>query len=121
LNNTPIKIFGNGQQTRTFVHVTDVINAIVQLMEQNNIDGEVFNIGGNQEITIEDLAKRVVKETASTSEITYLPYEKAFSPDFEDIQRRVPSVEKLQKVIDWEPMYSLDAILSNIINEVQKS
>jgi len=121
LNNTPIKIFGNGQQTRTFVHVTDVINAIVQLMEQNNVDGEVFNIGGNQEITIEDLAKRVVKETASTSEITYLPYEKAFSPDFEDIQRRVPSVEKLQKVIDWEPMYSLDAILSNIINEVQKS
>jgi len=115
MNDQPITIYGDGEQTRTFTHVDDVTNAIIKLMDDKLAYGQMFNIGGIEEISIKELAQKIIEITNSNSKIDFIPYNNVYkSDDFEDMQRRVPSVEKIKKQIDWEPKLRTDAILKSI-------
>ena len=120
LTNQPLTVYGDGNQTRTFTYVGDVVSALMALMKTDAAAGEVFNIGGIEEIPILNLAKRVIKATGSSSTIQLIPYEEAFQEDFEDMQRRVPSIEKIRQVIGFEPKTDLDAILRYVIEAVNR-
>lgn len=115
LKNETITVYGDGKQTRTFTFVKDVVYALMKLMQSDQSVGEVFNIGGHEEISIYDLAKKIIYMTGSSSTVQLIPYEDAFGKDFEDMQRRVPSTEKLAQVIGFVPDKSLDLILSEVI------
>jgi UDP-glucose 4-epimerase len=115
LSGKPLTIYGNGHQTRTFTYVKDVVQAFTALMETEEAVGQVFNVGGTEEISIRSLAERIIELTGTTSQIEYIPYEKAFGKDFEDMLRRVPGIEKIHKLIGFEPKISLDEILRNVI------
>ena len=115
MNGKDITIYGDGTQSRTFTHVDDVTNAIIKLMDNESSYGQMFNIGGVEEVTIKDLAERIIKITNSASKIDFIPYKDVYkSKDFEDMQRRVPSVEKIKKQIEWEPKKDTDSILKSI-------
>ena len=118
IHNEPLMVYGDGTQTRTFTYVKDVVWALMQLIEKNEAFGQVFNIGGIEEVTIMDLAKRIIKITGSKSEIALIPYEKAFGKDFEDMQRRVPGIERINQLIGFAPKTSLDAILLKIVKSM---
>jgi UDP-glucose 4-epimerase len=115
LQHAPLTVYGDGRQTRTFTCVGDVVQALRGLMEHPAASGEVFNIGGSQEIAIIDLARRIIERCASRSSIELIPYDQAFGRDFEDMQRRVPSTEKLRALIGFEPTTGLDLILDGVI------
>ena len=115
LRNEAITVYGDGTQTRTFTYVGDVVDAISKLMECPDAIGEVTNIGGTEEIAIKDLAERVKKLTCSASEIKFIPYDEAYTKDFEDMQRRVPSIEKIKGLVGWKQETSLNDILGGII------
>jgi UDP-glucose 4-epimerase len=115
LANEPITVYGNGEQTRTFTHVTDVVGALMGLMASDKANGEVFNIGGTEETTILKLAEKIIQKTGSKSKIALVPYEEAFEKDFEDMQRRVPGIDKIQQVIGFDPQKNLDVILDDVI------
>lgn len=101
LKNEPLLVYGNGKQTRCFLAVEDAIPAMAKLMELPNADGEILNIGSNVEISIQDLAQLIIRLTKSRSEIRYLPYEEAYGENFEDIQKRVPDISKIQKWVGF--------------------
>lgn len=115
LKNEPIHVYGDGQQQRCFCNVQDVVKAIHALAESEAAVGQLFNIGNNDEISILDLAKRIRERVNSTSEIVLIPYEDAYEIGFEDFRRRVPSIEKLQSCINWQPQTSLDTTIDQII------
>jgi UDP-glucose 4-epimerase len=119
ISNEPLTIYGDGLQTRTFTYVADVVQALMGLMQTDETNGEVFNIGGTEEISIQNLAKRIIAISGSTSKISYIPYEEAFEADFEDMQRRVPSIEKIRSAIGFEPNTGLNDILSLIIQAMR--
>jgi UDP-glucose 4-epimerase len=110
----PITVYGTGKQSRCFCHVGDVVNALTQLLETPAAVGNVFNIGNTEEISIEDLARRVKERVRSSSEIRYVPYDQAYEEGFEDMPRRVPSIEKISKLIGWRPVTSLDTTIDDI-------
>lgn len=110
----PITVFGDGKQSRCFCHVGDVIQALLKLVASPKAVGEVFNIGSTEEITIEDLAKLVKRRVHSDSEIRYIPYEQAYEEGFEDMLRRVPSIEKIYKCIGWRASTPLDKTIDSI-------
>jgi len=114
LKNEPLTVYGDGSQTRTFTHVKDVVRALISLMNTQSAIGETFNIGGTQEISIKDLAQKIIDITGSSSAIELIPYEKAFAKDFEDMQRRVPGIEKIAQHTGFRPHYSLDDILEEV-------
>jgi UDP-glucose 4-epimerase len=116
LSGNPLTIYGDGTQTRTFTFVKDVVQAFMALMEAEDAVGEVFNVGGTEEISIARLAETIIALTASTSRVEYIPYEKAFGKDFEDMQRRVPGIQKINRLIGFEPKTTLDEILRQIIS-----
>lgn len=120
LKNQPLTIYGNGTQTRTFTHVKEVVECIVKLIDNPKAIGQVVNVGGIEEISILELAKRIKRMTSSESEIQFIPYEKAYPKDFEDMQRRVPSTEKLKSIIGQSPKCLLDEILNDIISYTRK-
>ena len=115
LRDEPITVFGNGQQTRTFTYVGDIIEAIYRLMECKEAIGEVVNIGGTEEISISELAERTKSIAGSKSEIICIPYEQAYGKNFEDMMRRVPSSEKLNSLIGFVPQTPLDTILEKTV------
>ncbi len=119
LNNEVITVFGDGSQTRTFTYVKEVVTAMIRLMESDRAVGEVFNIGGREEISILALAQKIIDMTGSTSTIRLIPYEDAFGKDFEDMQRRVPSTAKLADAIGVVPEKSLDYILEKVIDAIK--
>ena len=119
LKNEPITVFGDGTQTRTFTYVKDVVAALMKLMESDQAIGEVINVGGLEEISMLDLAQKIIDMTESTSTIQLIPYAEAFGKDFEDMQRRVPSTEKLEQVTGFAPDKSLDFILSKVIDYIK--
>ena len=119
LNNQPLSVYGDGKQTRTFSYVKDVVQALINLMQVEAAVGEVFNIGGTQEISILDLAHKIIQATGSSSRIQMIPYEEAFGKDFEDMQRRVPGIEKIKKAIGFQPETELDAILKHVIDSMK--
>ena len=115
LRGQAITVYGDGQQSRCFGDVDDVVGAITRLAENPGAIGQVFNIGNTEEITIRDLAERVIVLTGSASTIQYVPYDEAYAPGFEDMQRRVPSLEKINRLTGYEPRHSLDDILQRVI------
>ncbi len=110
----PMTVFGDGKQSRCFCHVGDVVQALLKLVATPKAVGEVFNIGSTEEITIEGLAKLVKQRVKSDSEIRYIPYEQAYEEGFEDMLRRVPSIEKISKCIGWRATTPLDATIDSI-------
>lgn len=115
LRNEPIQVFGDGEQSRCFTYVADAVRAITTLMDTPEASGHVFNIGNDQEITINDLARRVKALADSTSEIVHVPYEKTYGPGFEDMRRRTPNIDKIREAIGYEPTYKIDQILFEVI------
>jgi len=111
-----ITVFGDGNQSRCFAHVSDVVDALYRLSEKEEALGKVFNIGSNEEITILDLAKNVKSMTASQSEIALVPYDKAYEEGFEDMPRRVPDLSRLQKLIGYRPGNDLEQIIQSVID-----
>ncbi len=120
LDNTTISIYGNGKQSRCFCDVRDTVEGLIRLMDTARSIGEVINVGNTEEITIEDLAQRVKDRTGSSSPIEYVPYDKAYEPGFEDMMRRVPSVEKLQAFTGFRPRTSLDEIIDRVASFFQQ-
>ncbi|OGL66104.1 nucleoside-diphosphate sugar epimerase, partial [Candidatus Uhrbacteria bacterium RIFCSPHIGHO2_01_FULL_47_11] len=115
LQGEDITVFGDGKQKRCFLHVQDALAAITMLMSNEQAVGKVFNIGNEEEISIEDLAKKIIMMTGSLSRIVYIPYEKAYPDGFEDMQRRFPSVDRLWKLTKWKPTMKIDQILESVI------
>jgi UDP-glucose 4-epimerase len=115
LANQPIRVYGDGQQQRCFCNVADVVAAIHDLSEAPAAVGQVFNIGSSEEISIMDLAERVRQRANSQSEISLIPYEEAYETGFEDFRRRIPSLDKIKHIIEWEPTTSLDKTIDQII------
>ena len=120
LNNEPITIYGDGNQTRCFAHVYDVVDAVMAIAFANNTIGKVVNIGNNFEISINDLAKKIIDETGSKSEITYVPYAEAYGDGFEDMERRVPNINLINQLVGWRPKRDLSTMIVDISSEMQK-
>jgi UDP-glucose 4-epimerase len=120
LDNTAISVYGNGKQSRCFCDVRDTVEGLIRLMDTDRSVGEVINVGNTEEITIEGLAQRVKERTGSSSPIEYVPYDKAYEPGFEDMMRRVPSVEKLQSLTGFRPRISLDEIINRVASFFQQ-
>ena len=114
LKNEPINIFGDGNQTRVFCHVSDASLATMLLAQNNNSIGEVFNIGGITEISILDLANEIIKQLNSNSIVTFKNYSEAYKDGYEDIQRRVPDISKIKNLTSWEPEKNLTTIISDV-------
>src|SRR5438874_17007 len=114
LDNAPITVYGSGTQSRCFCDVRDTVEALVRLMDTERSIGEVVNIGNTEEISIGDLARTVRARTGSSSEITYVPYDQAYEPGFEDMMRRVPSVEKLVSLTGFRPQTRLEEIIDRV-------
>lgn len=119
LEGRPITVYGDGQQVRSFGWVGDAVQATIALMEHPQAVGEIFNIGGDEAVTILELAGRVKEMTESNSHIVHLRYEEAYGAGFEDIRYRVPDISKLQAVIDYRPTKNLDQILQETIRSLQ--
>jgi UDP-glucose 4-epimerase len=116
LTGRPITVHGDGTQSRCFTDVSDVVGALVGLMDHPGAVGEVFNVGSSEEVSIQTLAEHVKELTASKSEIVYIPYERAYGEGFEDMPRRVPDLGKIQQLLGYRPRKSLEEILSGVID-----
>lgn len=114
MKNEPLLVYGDGSQSRVFCHVSDAINGVLKIFFDDKALGHAFNIGGEEEISIKELAMRVISVTKSSSSIEYLPYSKAYPEGFEETMRRVPDTSKLRKMTEWKPEFSLDGIISDI-------
>ena len=112
----PITVYGDGNQTRSFMHVDDAVGAIIRLMDDPSAEGEIYNVGNDQEVSINDLAQKVKEMTGSDSEIDHIPYDRAYGPGFEDMERRCPNISKLKGAIGFEPSYDLEGIIQSVIN-----
>ena len=119
LRNEPITIYGDGEQTRCFGHVLDAVDAVVRIAFADNTIGKVINIGNDYEISINDLAKKVIEQTKSKSEIVYVPYEEAYGEGFEDMERRVPNIELIKSLVGWEPKRDLSSMIKDIAEFLQ--
>jgi len=114
LNNEPLSIYGSGEQIRTFCHVVDVVRALLLVIDSDQAVGEVFNIGNNQQSSINLLAERVISLLGSKSKIERVSYKDAYPQGFEDMQRRVPDISKIKRVLGWSPQLDLDQIIKDI-------
>jgi len=119
LKGETLQIYGTGRQTRCFCYVADLVEAVIGLMNCKQAAGQVYNIGTNQEISIEELADKVIRITGSTSKKEFVPYEVAYGRPMEDMMRRVPSVERISKTINWEPKINLDETLRLIAESLK--
>jgi UDP-glucose 4-epimerase len=115
LNNQNITVYGSGKQSRCFLHVKDAVDALVALMNEPRSIGEVFNIGSQEEIAIEMLARKIIEITKSKSKIEYISYAKAYEEGFEDMQRRVPDITKIKKLFGFKTTYTLQEIIQDIV------
>lgn len=120
INGGPLTVYGDGKQQRSFLHVRDAVAAIIGLMDNPKAVGNVFNVGNEEEVSIEALAKKIIAMTGSRSSLTYVPYEQAYGDGFEDMQRRFPSTERLRSLTGWKPTADLNAILQSVIDANQR-
>ncbi|MCX6429806.1 MAG: GDP-mannose 4,6-dehydratase [Actinobacteria bacterium] len=116
-----ITIYGTGEQTRCFGHVTDIVEALIKVAASDKTIGTVVNIGNPEEISINDLAKKIIEITGSTSKIVYLSYEQAYTSGFEDMERRVPNVDRIKKLTGWEPKRNLETIIRDLADHLRQS
>jgi UDP-glucose 4-epimerase len=114
LKNEQLSVYGTGDQIRCFCHVADAVTALLLVMDSDKSIGQVFNIGNNQQISIMDLAKKIIEVTGSKSIIEKVAYEEAYPEGFEDMERRVPDISKIKSVLGWEPKINLDQIIIDI-------
>jgi UDP-glucose 4-epimerase len=119
LRGEPLTVYGDGRQTRCFTYVGDVIDALIKLVEHTGAYGKVFNVGGDDEIAIADLAKRVIALTGSASDIVRVPYEQAYEEGFEDMERRVPDLTRVRELIGFAPSKTLDEIIAAVAAELE--
>jgi UDP-glucose 4-epimerase len=115
----PIIVYGDGTQSRSFAHVSDVVKALISLMSEPTAVGQVINVGNTEEVTINDLALLVKEMTSSESEIEYISYEKAYGPGFEDMVRRCPDISKIRDLIGFDPMVDLRGIIQSVIEHYE--
>jgi UDP-glucose 4-epimerase len=120
LQGTPLQVYGDGNQTRCFCHVSDVVDALVKLMSTPAANGNVFNLGSDEEITINDLAKKVIQLAGSRSTIEHVPYAKAYGQPFDDLPRRVPRLERIRSMIQFSPRFNLEQIIQSVIDDQRK-
>ena len=120
LRGEPLTVFGDGRQTRCFIHVADVVEAILLLLDREAAVGKTFNVGSSNEISIVDLARLIASECGSSSPVTFIPYQQAYPSGFEDMDRRVPDCTKLRSLAGWAPRYSLIDILRETIAEARE-
>lgn len=116
----PLTVYGDGKQTRCFCDVSDVVRGVLGLVEEPAANGEVFNLGSDEETTIEELAERIKDLTASGSPVDYIPYDKAYEQGFEDMRRRVPDLTKIRSEIGYEPQVSLQELLEKVVAHFKK-
>ena len=121
LNDEPITIYGDGNQTRCFAHVYDVVDALMRIAFSTNTIGKAINVGNNVEISMKDLAERIIQETNSLSEIRYIPYESAYGEGFEDMERRVPNIDLINQLVGWKPTRDLTTIITDICAEMKEN
>jgi UDP-glucose 4-epimerase len=114
LKGEKLSVYGSGEQIRCFCHINDAVKGLLLVMDSDKAVGEVFNIGNNQQISIMELAKKVIEITASKSTIEKIAYENAYPQGFEDMQRRVPDILKIKQVLGWSPQLNLDQIIKDI-------
>ena len=119
LRNEPITVFGDGNQTRCFCHVGDVVEGLVALSEHPEAFGKVFNLGGDEEVSIRELAERVIELAGSQSSLEFIPYDTAYEAGFEDMERRVPNTTRAMQLVGFEPSASLDDIIRSVIDDQQ--
>jgi UDP-glucose 4-epimerase len=117
MKNEPIYIHGSGEQSRCFGHVSDVVDGLVKLLETPICFGQVINLGNDEETSIKALAEKAISMTASSSELKYIPYEEAYGEGFEDMMRRVPSLEKAKRLIAYQPTRTLEDIINDVARE----
>ena len=120
-NNQPLIVYGDGTQSRTFCSVTDVVEALILLMDNPKSIGHAFNIGSTNEITISGLAKKVIELTNSASEINYKSHSEVFGDNFEEPNRRVPDISKIKSFVGWKPSRSLDEVILEIANDLRSN
>jgi UDP-glucose 4-epimerase len=114
LKNEDIVIYDDGGQSRVFCHVDDAVRALLSLLDSESTIGDYFNVGGVGEVTIKQLAEKIIDHTNSKSAIKFIPYSDAYPAGFEDMQRRVPDVSKINKAIGWAPTHTLDSIIDSV-------
>jgi UDP-glucose 4-epimerase len=117
LGGEPLTVYGDGAQTRCFCHVRDVVGALIRIAGEPSTAGQVFNLGNPQEVTINELARRVISMTGSSSPIRYVPHSTVYGEDFEEIARRVPDITRIRAAIGFEPAFGLDDVLREVIAE----
>ncbi len=115
----PIQVYGDGRQTRCFCHVSDVVDAMPRLLDEPSCHGVVYNLGCDEEVSINDLARRVVERAGSSSPIEHVPYDRAYALDFDDLPRRVPDLNRIRRAIGFAPTYNLDAIIDELIEQAR--
>lgn len=115
----PLTIHGDGQQSRCFAHVSDVVRALMLLLDEPRAEGDVFNIGSTEEVTIVELADRILAATGSRSVIDKIPYEEAWEEGFEDMRRRVPDITKIRELTGWTPTVRLERIIGDVVDETR--
>jgi UDP-glucose 4-epimerase len=120
IHDQPLTVYGTGEQTRCFCHVHDVAGALAKLLQTPKCFGQVFNVGGTEETSMNDLARRVIALSGSKSSLTHLSYEQAYGQAFDDLSRRVPSLDKIKSAIGFSPSFSLDQIIASVIAEKRK-
>lgn len=117
LKNEPITVYGDGSQTRCFCHVADTVHALIALMKSPSSAGKVFNVGGDEEISMNQLAQRVIQLANSSSKIVHIPYEQAYGHKFDDMMRRVPKLDRIRAAIGFKQKYNTDQIINSVIED----
>jgi UDP-glucose 4-epimerase len=120
IKNEPIEVHGDGSQSRCFGHVLDIVEGLTKLLEDPKCFGQVINLGNDEEVTINELAQLAIKMTSSGSSIRYVPYENVYGDGFEDMQRRVPSLEKARRLIGYQPTRTLENIINDVATEARQ-
>jgi UDP-glucose 4-epimerase len=120
IQNEPLIVHGDGTQSRCFGHVSDIVEGLTKAMESPECFGQVLNLGNDEEVTIKGLAEKAIEMTGSTSKIRYIPYTEAYGEGFEDMQRRVPSLEKAQRLIGYQPTRKLEDIINDVADQFRE-
>jgi UDP-glucose 4-epimerase len=116
-----ISVYGDGKQTRSFCHIDDVIEALLLVIESPKAIGQVYNVGNNFEISISDLATKIIEVTKSASKIEFKPYSDAYGSGFEDLERRVPDISKIKADLGWAPKRDLTQVIEDIAHNLKNS
>ena len=119
LKNEDIVIYDDGTQSRVFCHVEDAVRAVLTLANTDSTIGDYFNVGGAGEITIKELAVKIIERTRSKSGIKHIPYAEAYPAGFEDMQKRVPDITKIKKAVNWQPTHTLDSIIDSVASSLK--